>query len=331
MKRTSLPLQRREFISLLGGAAAAWPLAARAQQSSPALIGFFNAGAATVLKQEIDAFRDGLRNLGHIEGRNVRFEYRFADGDLERLPALAGELVRLSPNVVVSSPVPANLAIAKATSTIPIVMASGADPVGFGLVKSLSHPGGNVTGLTNFAEELASKQIDLMRELLPGLARLAALVNVANPLHVPQWRETQAAAAQAAIALVPFEFRSPDQLEEAFARFARERADALLVPPDVTFTTHRRRIANLALDARLPTIFFLRHAEDGLMSYGTNQVENYRRAATYVDKILKGAKPQDLPIERPTKIELIINLTTAKALGLEVPPTLLARADEVIE
>jgi putative ABC transport system substrate-binding protein len=326
-------VNRREFITLIGGAAVAWPLAARAQQSSPALIGFFNAGAATVLKQEIGAFRDGLRNLGHIEGRNVRFEYRFADGDLERLPALAAELVRLSPNVVVSSPVPANLAIAKATSTIPIVMASGADPVGFGLVKSLSHPGGNVTGLTNFAEELASKQIDLMRELLPGLARLAALVNVANPLHVPQWRETQAAAAQAAIALVPFEFRSPDQLEEAFARFARERADALLVPPDVTFTTHRRRIINLALDARLPTIFFLRQsAEDGgLMSYGTNQVENYRRAATYVDKILKGAKPQDLPIERPTKIELIINLTTAKALGLEVPPQLLARADEVIE
>jgi putative tryptophan/tyrosine transport system substrate-binding protein len=322
-------MKRREFITLLGSATAAWPLAASAQQS--ALIGFLNAGAATTLKREIDAFRDGLRNLGHIEGHNVRFEYRFADGYLDRLPTLAAELVRLNPNVIVSSPVPANLAIAKATSTIPIVMASGADPVGFGLVKSLSHPGGNVTGLTNFAEELASKQIDLMRELLPGLARLAALVNVVNPLHVPQWRETQAAAAQAAIALVPFELRSPDQLEEAFARFARERADALLVPPDVTFTTHRRRIANLALDARLPTIFFLRHAEDGLMSYGTNQVENYRRAATYVDKILKGAKPQDLPIERPTKIELVINLKTAKALGLEVPPTLLARADEVIE
>jgi putative ABC transport system substrate-binding protein len=323
-------MNRREFITLLGGAAAAWPLAAASAQQS-ALIGFLNAGAATTLKREIDAFRDGLRNLGHIEGHNVRFEYRFADGYLDRLPTLAAELVRLNPNVIVSSPVPANLAIAKATSTIPIVMASGADPVGFGLVKSLSHPGGNVTGLTNFAEELASKQIDLMRELLPGLARLAALVNVVNPLHVPQWRETQAAAAQAAIALVPFELRSPDQLEEAFARFARERADALLVPPDVTFTTHRRRIANLALDAWLPTIFFLRHAEDGLMSYGTNQVENYRRAATYVDKILKGAKPQDLPIERPTKIELVINLKTAKALGLEVPPTLLARADEVIE
>ena len=326
-------LRRREFITLLGSAAAAWPLPASAQQSSQALIGFLNAGAATTLKNEIDAFRDGLRNLGQMEGRNVRFEYRFADGYLDRLPALAAELVRLNPNVVVSSPVPANLAIAKATSTIPIVMASGADPVGFGLVKSLSHPGGNITGLTNFAEELASKQIDLIRELLPGSARLAALVNAANPLHVPQWRETQAAAAQAAIALVPFELRSPDQLEEAFARFARERADALLVPPDVTFTTHRRRIANLALGARLPTIFFVRQSveEGGLMSYGPNQVENYRRAATYVDQILKGAKPQDLPIERPTKFELVINLETAKVLGIELPPTLLARADDVIE
>jgi putative ABC transport system substrate-binding protein len=326
-------LKRRQFIALLGGGAVVWPLQASAQQSSLALIGLLNAGAATTLKREIDAFCDGLRNLGYIEGRNIRFEYRFADGYLDRLPTLAAELVRLNPNVVVSSPVPANLAIAKLTSTIPIVMASGADPVGFGLVKSLSHPGGNVTGLTNFAEELASKQIDLMRELLPGLARLAALVNVANPLHVPQWRETQAAAAQAAIALVPFELRNPDQLEEAFARFAHERADALIVPPDVTFTTHRRRIANLALGARLPTIFFVRQSveDGGLMSYGPNPVENYRRAATYVDKILKGAKPQDLPIERPTNFDLIINLTTAKALGLDVPATLLARADEVIE
>ena len=182
-------------------------------------------------------------------------------------------------------------------------------------------------------KELASKQIDLMRELLPGLARLAALVNVANPLHVPQWRETQAAATQAAIALVPFELRSADQLEEAFAKFSRERADALLIPPDVTFTTHRRRIANLALGARLPTTFFIRQSTEdgGLMSYGPNPVENYRRAATYVDKILKGARPGDLPIERPTKIELVINLKTAKALGIEIPPSLLARADEVIE
>jgi putative ABC transport system substrate-binding protein len=260
-------------------------------------------------------------------------EYRFADGYLDRLPALAAELIRLDPNVIVSAPVPANLAVARATSTIPIVMASGADPVHFGLVKSLAHPGGNVTGLTNFAEELASKQIDLMRELLPHSTRLAVLLNVANPLHVPQWRETQVAAAQAAIALVPFEFRDHDQLEEAFATFVRAGADALLVPPDVTFTTHRRRIANLALGARLPTIFFVRQSAEagGLISYGPNQVENYRRAANYVDKILKGASPQNLPIERPTKFDLVINLKTAKALGVEIPPTLLARANEVLE
>jgi putative ABC transport system substrate-binding protein len=328
-----LHVTRREVITLLGGAAAAWPLAARAQQSSPALIGFLNAASATAFKRQIDAFRDALRDLGHVEGRNVTFEYRFADGYLDRLAALAAELVRLNPKVIVSSAVPANLAIAKATSTIPIVIATGADPVRFGLVKSLSHPGGNVTGLANFAEQLASKQIDLMHELLPRLERLAALVNVTNPLHVPQWHETQAAAAQAAIALVPFEFRSPDQLEEAFAKFARERADALLIPPDVTFITHGRRIASLALGARLPTILFVRRSveDGGLMSYGPDPTENYRRAATYVDKILKGARSQDLPIERPTKIELVINLKTAKSLGLDVPPTLLARADEVIE
>jgi putative tryptophan/tyrosine transport system substrate-binding protein len=330
-------MRRRSFITLLGGAAAgsrvSWPLAARAQHSGPALIGFLNAGAAATLKQEIDAFRDGLRNLGLIEGRNITIEYRFADGRLDRLAALAAELVRLNPAVIVSAPVPSNQAVAKATTTIPVVMASGADPVGFGLVKSLSHPGGNITGLTNFAEELASKQIDLIRELLPGATRLAALVNVANPLHVPQWRETQAAAAQAAIVLVPFEFRNADQLEEAFARFARERADALLVPPDVTFTTHRRRIAGLALTSRLPTVFFIPASarDGGLISYGPNPVDNYRRAAVYVDRILKGAKPQDLPIERPTRFELVINLNTAKAIGLDVPSTLLARADEVVE
>ena len=325
-------MRRREFISLLGGAAAAWPLVTLAQ-SSPVLIAMLNGGAAATLTEEIEAFRSSMHRLGYIENRNVRFEYRFADGHLDRLPDLAAELVRLNPNIIVSSPVPANMAVAKATSTIPIVMASGADPVAFGVVKSLSHPGTNVTGFTNFAEELASKQIDLMLELLPRLTRLAVLINVENPLHVPQWRETQAAAAKAGIALISFEFRSPDQLEAAFATFVQERADALLVPPDVTFNTHRRRIADLAISARLPTIFYIRQSvEDGaLMTYGPNAIENYRRAAIYVDKILKGAKPQDLPIERPTKIDLVIKLRTARALGLDVPPVLLARADEVIE
>jgi putative ABC transport system substrate-binding protein len=212
-------------------------------------------------------------------------------------------------------------------------MATGADPVGFGLVQSLSHPGGNITGLTNFAEELASKQLDLIRELLPGVARIGALVNVTNPLHVPQWRETEAAAAKASLATVRFDYRVPEDLDRAFAKFTEEKVEAVLIPPDVTFNARREHIVELAAKARLPAIYFNRlYAESGgLLSYGPNISEGYRRAAIFVDKILKGAKPGDLPIERPTTIELVINLKTAKALGLSVLPALLARADEVIE
>jgi putative tryptophan/tyrosine transport system substrate-binding protein len=242
-------------------------------------------------------------------------------------------LVRLDPAIIVSAPVPANIAVHKATKTIPIVMSTGADPVGFGLVQSLSHPGGNVTGLTNFAEALAAKQLDLMRELRRGLTRVAVLVNVENPLHVPQWRETQDAAARASIELVSYEFHKPDDFEPAFAAFVQAKAEALLVPPDTTFANHRKQITALAAKAKLPAIYFSRLyiEEGGLMSYGPNTVENYRHAAVYVDKILKGAKPADLPIERPTKIELLINLKAAKELGVEIPPILLARADDVIE
>ena len=327
-------MKRRQFITLLGGAAAAWPLAARAQQK-PAipLIGIINAGSAASTAKGYEAFRNELQQLGYVEGRNIRYEYRFADGFLDRLPGLAEELVRLNPAIIVSAPVPANIAVHKATKTIPIVMSTGADPVGFGLVQSLSHPGGNVTGLTNFAEALAAKQLDLMRELRPDLTRVAVLVNVENPLHVPQWRETQDAAAKASIALVPYEFHKPDDFEPAFAAFAQTKAEALMVPPDTTFANHRKLIVVLAAKAKLPAIYFSRLyiEEGGLMSYGPNTVENYRHAAVYVDKILKGAKPADLPIERPTKIELVINLKGAKAIGLEIPPMLLARADEVIE
>jgi len=326
-------MRRREFITLLGGAATAWPFVARAQQPAMPVIGVLDAGSAGSMATRYDAFRAGLRELGYVEGRNIRVEYRYADGFLDRLPALAAELVRLNPTVIVSAPIPANLAVRKATSTIPIVMANGADPVGFGLVESLSRPGGNVTGLTNFAEGLASKQLDIIRELLPQLARVGTLVNVENPLHVPQWRETQAAAAKAALALLRFDYHVPDDLERAFDYFAGERVEAVLVPPDVTFATHRVRIAELAAKARLPAIYFNRESvlAGGLLSYGVDTVENYRRAAVYVDKILKGAKPADLPVERPTKFELVINLKAAKALGLEIPPTLLARANEVIE
>jgi putative ABC transport system substrate-binding protein len=264
-----MAMRRRDFIAALGGAAVL-PLAARAQQPQVPLVGVLNAGSAASIAPEYEACRSHLRQLGYVEGRHIRFEYRFADGVLDRLPNLAEELVQLNPSVIVSAPVPANIAVHKATRTIPIVMASGADPVAFGLVQSMSRPGGNVTGLTNFAEQLASKQLDMMRELLPRLARAATLINVENPLHKPQWRETQDAAALAAIALVPFEFHKPDDLEPAFAVFVHAQAEALLVPPDVTFSAHRQRIVQLAATARLPAIYFNRNwVEDGgLISYG---------------------------------------------------------------
>jgi putative ABC transport system substrate-binding protein len=326
-------VKRRAFIALLSGAAVVGSLDAWAQRLQPPLIAVLEGASATTMASRWDAFRTRLRELGYVEGVNIRLEYRYADGFLDRLAALAAELVSLQPSVIVSAPVPANLAVSKATRTIPIVMANGADPVGFGLVQSLSRPGGNITGLTNFAEDLASKQIDIMRELLPRLARVGALVNVDNPLHVPQWRETQAAAAKASLSLAHFDYRVPDDLERAFAHFADEKVEAVLVPPDVTFSVYRVRIAELATKARLPTIYFNRESivAGGLLSYGPDTVELYRRAADYVDRILKGAKPGELPIERPTKIELAINLKTAKALGLTIPSTLLARADHVIE
>jgi putative ABC transport system substrate-binding protein len=326
-------MRRRAFIALLSGTAVVGSLGAWAQQSQPPLIGVLEGASAATTASRYDAFRAALRALGYVEGVNIRFEYRYADGFLDRLPVLAAELVRLQPSLIVSAPLPANLAASKATSTIPIVMANGADPVSFGLVQSLSRPGGNVTGLTNFAEDLASKQIDIIRELLPHLGRIGALINVENPLHVPQWREIQAAAAKASLALVHFDYRIPIDLERAFEHFAQEKVEAVLVPPDITFAAYRVRIAELAANARLPTIYFNRESvvDGGLVSYGPNPVENFRRAAVFVDKILKGAKPGELPVERPNEIELVINLKAAKALGLTIPPTLLARTNEVID
>jgi putative ABC transport system substrate-binding protein len=326
-------MRRREFIRFFGCAAAIWSMPLHAQQVPTVVIGILHASSEQVSFRQLRAFKAALQQLGYIEGSNIRFVHRFADGFLDRLPDLAAELVQLNPSLIVSAPVPANLAARNATTTIPIVMADGADPVGFGLVHSLSHPGGNVTGLTNFAEDLAAKQLDIVRELLPHLARVAVLINITNPLHVPQWRQIQSAAKRAMLTLIPFEIRSSEQLREAFTTFTKGQAEALLIPPDVTLNTYGRRIAELATTARLPTIFFRRElVEDGgLMSYGPNLLENYRRAAFFVDRILKGAKPGDLPVERSTKFELVINLKTAKALGLEIPQPLLARAEDVIE
>ena len=325
-------MKRREFITLLSATAASWPITVKAQRSSSApLVGFLFAGAMPSYTRYLKAFNDGMNELGYEDGRNIRFVSRFADGDLSRLSDLASQLITLNPSVIVSSPLPANLAAHRATSIIPIVMANGADPVGFGLVASLSQPGGNITGLANFAELLASKQLDLVRELLPQLSRVAMLVNTNNPLHVPQLREVQSATASAKVDLVPVDVRASGDLEGAFATLAG--VDALLVPPDTSFLQLRKMIANLAASYRLPGIYgFREHVFDGgLMSYGPDLAQNFYRAATFVDKILKGARPADLPVEQPNKIELVINIRVAKALGLEMPPALLARADEVIE
>ena len=327
-------MRRREFVTLLGGAAVVWPLATRAQQpDGTPIIGILFAGTMTSYARNLKAFRDGMHELGYDEGRNIRFAYRFADGYLDRLPGLAAELIFLKPNVIVCSPLPANLAAHRATNTIPIVMANGADPVGFGLVASLSHPGGNVTGLANFAELLASKQLDLVRALLPRLSRVGTLVNISNPLHVPQLKEIQAATANARVDLVPVELRAPGDLEGAFATLAGANVDALLVPPDTLFFQLRKPIADLAASHRLPGVYGFRdHVLDGgLMSYGPDIAQNYHRAATYVKKILKGARPADLPVEQPHKIELVINIKAARALGIDISAALLARADEVIE
>jgi putative ABC transport system substrate-binding protein len=283
--------------------------------------------------QNLQSFLGGMRELGYDDGRNIKFEYRFAENDLDRLPMLAAELVDLNPRVIVSSPMPANLAAKRATRTIPIVMATGADPVGFGLVASLNRPGGNVTGLANFAELLASKQIDFLRELVPRLSRVGILINLNNPVHVPQLKETRTAATQASLYLAMFEIGGPDELDSAFTAVSQQNIDGLIVPPDTLFLNHRRQIADLAISTRTTAIYGYREhvVEGGLMSYGPHLPASYRRAATYVDKILRGATPADLPVEQPTKIDLTINLKTAKALGLQVPPTLLAAADEVIE
>jgi putative ABC transport system substrate-binding protein len=326
-------MNRRDFITLAGGVTVMWPLVARAQQPTAAVVGILNAGSIATTTKYLQSFRDGMRELGYEDGRNIKFEYRFADSDLDRLPLLAAELVDLKPSVIVSSPMPANLAAKRATRTIPIVMATGADPVGFGLVASLNRPGGNVTGLSNFAELLAAKQIDFLRELMPRLSRVGILINLNNPVHLPQLKETQMAATQASLSLAMFEIHGPDELDGAFTAISQQNVDGLIVPPDTLFLNRRRQIADLAISTRTAAIYGYREhvVEGGLMSYGPDLPASYRRAAAYVDKILRGAKPADLPVEQPTKIDLIINLKTAEALGIQVPPTLLAAAHEVIE
>jgi ABC-type uncharacterized transport system substrate-binding protein len=325
-------VKRREFITLLGGAAAAWPLAARAQQPGKLpTIGFLGA-TPSIESQRVAAFVQRLRELAWTDGRNLAIEYRWAEGRNERYAAIAAEFVRLKVDVIVTSGTPPVLAAKQATAVIPIVFAAVSDPVGTGLVASLARPGGNVTGLANQISDTSGKKLEFLREVAPGLRRLAILANVSNPAVALEMGEVQAAARTFGLEVTTSEIRRAEDIAPAFEAL-KGRADALYVCADPLVNTHRIRVNTLALAARLPTMHGFREYVEagGLMSYGYNVPDQFRRAADYVDKILRGAKPADLPVEQPTKFDLVINLTTAKALGLEVPPTLLARADEVIE
>ena len=280
-----------------------------------------------------DALLDGLREHGYIEGRNIVFERRFSGGKAERFPEFAAEMVRLRVDVIIVPTTPAALAAKNATQAIPIVIVTALDPVRAGLVASLARPGGNITGLSVLAPELSGKRLELLKEVVPGMTRVAVLWNAANPANASAWEETQAAAGALGLLLHSREVRGPQDLKGAFALTAKVRPDALLVLGDSLLGIYRQQIVEFATQQHLPSVFFGREwvVAGGLMSYGPSVPDLYRRAATYVDKILKGAKPAALPVEQPTKFELVINLKTAKALGLTIPRSVLVRADEVIE
>jgi putative ABC transport system substrate-binding protein len=324
-------MKRREFITFLGGAAAAWPLAALAQQAGKLpTIGFLGVDAA-VWSPWTAAFVGRLRELGWIEGRTIAIEYRWAEGRAERNAEIAAEFVRFKVDVIVTfgTAVPA---VKQATAVIPIVFAIAQDPVGGGLVTNLARPGGNVTGLSIQATDIAGKRLEILREVVPRLRRLAIMVDFTNPQPVLEMGEVQAAARTLGIEVAPLAIHRAEDIAPAFEAL-KAHADALYVVNDALVNTNRTRIITLALGARLPTIFNTRdHVQaGGLMSYGPSYLAQFRHAAEYVDKILRGTKAGDLPVEQPTKFDLVINLTTAKALGLEVSPAFLARADEVIE
>jgi putative ABC transport system substrate-binding protein len=327
-------LRRREFIGLIGSATLFSPLAASAQQNRPHRIGYLTLNSGPTPRQS-GAFEQGLRELGYRPGQNVIIDYRWGAGRLERLPALAQELVESKPDVILVAATPVVYAVKHATTTIPIVIAHSADPVRTGFAASLARPGGNITGLSLIATDLAPKRLELLRELLPGMARVAFLAHGADPAAILFMDQTQVAADRFGLRLQRVVVKGPEEFEQAFAAMARERADVVVVQPIFLQAANQtRQIIDLAAKHRLPSVsdyweeFAIR---GGLMSYGASRTDLYRRAATYVDKILKGTSPADLPIELPTRFELGINLKTAKALGLTVPPTLIARADEVIE
>jgi putative tryptophan/tyrosine transport system substrate-binding protein len=325
-------MKRREFITLLGGAAAGWPLAAHAQRSKPALMGLLGSGTAAAQSEWTAAFVQRLRELGWSEGRNLTIEYRWAEGRNERFAEIAAEFVRLKVDVIVTHNTLPPLAAKQATSVIPIVFATAGDPVGTGIVESLVRPGGNVTGLSSQHPDTAGKRLEILSVLVPGLRRLAVLFEPGNPFSAVEFDGVSTAARTLGLELIPFEIRRAGEIAPAFESI-RSRAQAIYVFPNPVLFVSRIRINILAVGARLPTMHSVREYVEagGLLSYGPNWPHMWSRAAGMVDKILRGAKPGDIPVEQPTKFDLVINLTTAQALGLDVPPTLLARADEVIE
>jgi putative ABC transport system substrate-binding protein len=326
-------MKRRDFIKLLSGAAVTWSITARAHPPRKiSQVGFLAGGSLTANKHIYEAFRQGLREVGYVEGQNIKLEVRSANGHLERMPELVNQLVRLKVDVLVVANSPGALAAKNATRTIPIVMFAG-DPVGLGLVASLARPGGNITGLSYFNAELHGKRLQFMTQLIPGLTRVAVLKNPAVAIHAIFWQQIEAAAKKLGLKPQPIEVSGVKDFEPAFAAAKQGRAQALLALDDPLTVSYRSRIVDLAANNRLPAMYGFREFPDagGLMSYGADFVILFRRAATFVDKILKGAKPAELPVEQPTRFELVINLKAAKALGLTVPPSLIARADQVIE
>ena len=326
-------MRRREFVSLLGGTALAWPLVAHAQQPAMPVIGFLDTRSPDGMTDRLRAFREGLKDSGYVERENVAIEYRWAENQLDRLPELAAELVRRQVAVIAATSTYSAFAANAATTTTPIVFLVGEDPVRLGLVASLARPGGNLTGINNFAGELTVKRLELLREMVPGAARIAVLVNPANTTTETALSDAAAAARVMGLQIQVLNASTSREIDAAFATFVRERPDAVFVGLDVFFISRRAQLVNLASRHALPATYPLREFAEvgGLMSYGTNIADTFRHIGVYAGRILKGAKPADLPVVQSTKFELVINAWSARMLGLTVPTTLLASADEVIE